>query len=193
MINMGTEIRSFPTLKDMTEYITEQLVQHKDLFEDYSQWLGSLLRSCEVAHKDEDWYQKSAALQKSLRGQIKKAPEPKKSDKKSSGKGKGSEPSCWVQSGDTYISSTEQGQTEILFEAIEKISKKIQEIEKFKSTIQQLERIGLGKTVNYIVYFEDDVPKKIVINLKENSAGSDIFRFATDLSVPDIYGTFYNG
>ncbi len=51
----------------------------------------------------------------------------------------------------------EQGQTEILFEAIEKINVKIQENEKFKVTVQQLARLGLGTSVSYIVYIEEDV------------------------------------
>ena len=40
---MGTEIHTFTTLKDMTEYLTDQSDQYKALFEDYSQWLGTLL------------------------------------------------------------------------------------------------------------------------------------------------------
>ena len=52
------------------------------------------------------------------------------------------ESTCWVQSGDIAISFTEQGQTEILFEAIEKINLKIQENEKFKPAVQQLSRSG---------------------------------------------------
>ena len=61
---MGTEIRTFTTLKDLGEHLTEELDQYTMLFEDYSEWLGTLLRSCEEAHKNEEWYQKSAALQK---------------------------------------------------------------------------------------------------------------------------------
>jgi prefoldin subunit 5 len=189
---MGTEIHTFATLKETTEYVTEQSDQYKALFEDYSQWLGSLLRSCEDAHKNEDWYQRSAALQKNLRGQAKKTPEPKEAGKKGGKKGKSSESSCWVQSGNIWLSSTEQGQAEILFEAIEKIKNKIQEIDKFKATVQQLERLGLGKTVDYVVYFEDDVPKKIVLRTKGDTPENEVFRFATELSVPALHFNFGN-
>ena len=41
--------------------------------------------------------------------------------KKEGGKGKKTESSVWFQSGNVLISSTEQGQAEVLFEAIEKI------------------------------------------------------------------------
>ena len=183
---MGTEIRTFTTLKDITEFLLDQEAQYKGLFEDYSQWLGSLLRSCEDAHKNEDWYQKSAALQKNLKGQPKKAPEQKANGKKNGGKGKNNESSVWIQSGNILLSSTEQGQVEIMFEAIEKINDKILELEKFKVAVQQLERIGLGKTVNYVVYIEDDIPKKIVIRAK-NASSEDVFKFATEFSVPAVF------
>lgn len=181
---MGTEIRTFASLKDLTEYLLDQTAQYKGLFEDYSQWLGSLLRSCEGEHKNDEWFQKSAALQKTLKAPTKKGPEPKGGGKKGDQKGN-AESSGWVQSGNILLCSTEQGQVEIMFEAIEKINEKIQELEKFKVSIQQLERLGLGKTVSYVVYIEEDIPKKIVLRTKNNS-DDDVFKFATELSVPAI-------
>ena len=79
----------------------------------------------------------------------------------------------------------------MLFEAIEKISAKIVELDKFKSTVQQLERIGLGKNVNYIVYLEDDIPKKIVLRPKGDQ-GDDSFKFATELSVESNVSAYFN-
>ena len=128
-------------------------------------------------------------MQKSLKGPPKKALETKTAGKKGGGKGKNAESSCWVPSGTVMISSNEQGQVEVLFEAIEKISAKIVELEKFKATVQQLERVGLGKNVNYIVFLEDDVPKKIVLKTKGNS-NEDNFKFATALSIPAGFSTF---
>jgi hypothetical protein len=187
---VGTEIRTFTTLKEITEYLTDQLDQYRMLFEDYSQWLGSLLRSCEETHKNDDWYQKSAALQKNLRGPPKKASE--RAAGKKGGKGKKAESSVWFQSGNVLISSTEQGQAEVLFEAIEKIGDKIQDMEKFKATVQQLERIGLGKNVNYILYIEDEIPRKIVLRAKSGLPEDEAFKFATELSVPAVYSDFGN-
>lgn len=184
---MGTEIRTFASLKEITEYLVDQLDQYKALFEDYSQWLGSLLRSCEESHKNEDWYQKSAAMQKNMRGPSKKAPE---NAGKKGGKGKKGESPGWVQSGSILLSSTEQGQAEVLFEAIEKIGAKIQDIEKFKAAVVQLERIGLGKNVNYIVYIEDDIPRKIVLRAKSGLPEEEAFKFAAELSVPAVYSDF---
>ena len=181
----GTEIRTFASLKDITEFLTDQTLQYRSLFEDYSQWLGTLLRDFEGAHKNDEWYQKSAALQKTLKSQSKKPAEPADKGKKGA-KGK-EETSCWVQSGDIAISVMEQGQTEIMFEAIGKINQKIQETEKFKAAVQQLARLGLGTTVNYIVYIEDDIPKKIVLKPKANTKGDESFKFIGELSVPAFY------
>jgi hypothetical protein len=187
MRKLETEIRTFTSLKDITEFLANQTSQYKLLFEDYSQWLGSVLRDAEGKHKSEEWFQKSAALQKTLKTQAKKPPETDKSKKGGKGaKGK-NEDSPWIQTGDIAISFTEQGQTEILFEAIEKISAKIQEYEKFKGTVQQLMRLGLGQTVNYIVYLEEDVPKKVVLKQKANVKGDDVFKFMTELSVPAYF------
>jgi hypothetical protein len=185
-IKLGTEIQTFTSLRDLTEFVGNQSIQYRATYEDYSQWLGTLLRDFEVANKNEEWYQKSLVLLKSLRGQSKKSPGPSEKGKKGEKKGK-EETSCWVQSGDISISFTEQGQTEILFEAIEKINTKIQENEKFRLAVQQLARLGLGTTVNYIVYIEDDIPKKIVLKPKANSKGVGSFNFMTELSVPAFY------
>jgi hypothetical protein len=187
---LGTEIQTFTSLKELTEFVANQTSQYRAIYEDYSQWLGTLLRDFEVAHKNEEWYQKSAALQKNIRSQSKKPSQSTDKGKKGAKKAKGKEEaSCWVQSGDIAISFTEQGQTEILFEAIEKINTKIQENEKFKSAVQQLARLGLGTTINYIVYIEDDIPKKIVLKPKANTKGDEAFKFMTELSVPAFYSS----
>lgn len=187
MKELGTEIRTFTSLKEITEFTANQTLQYRSLYEDYSQWLGTLLRDFEGAHKNDEWYQKSAGLQKNLKSQSKKPVETNDKGKKGS---KGKEvASCWVQSGDIAISYTEQGQTEILFEAIEKLNTKIQENDKFLAAVKQLARLGLGTTVNYIVYIEEDVPKKIVLKPKANTKGDEAFKFMTELSVSAFYNT----
>ncbi|MCW3999031.1 MAG: hypothetical protein NWE93_02185 [Candidatus Bathyarchaeota archaeon] len=184
---MGTEIRTFTSIKDIAEFVAGQTVQYKALYEDYSQWLGTVLRDFESKHKAEEWFQKSAALQKTLKAQAKKPPEPDKSKKGGKGaKGK-QEETPWIQTGDVSISFTEQGETEILFEAIEKIRIKISEFDKFKLTVAQLTRLGLGQTVNYIVYLEEDIPKKIVLKQKADAKGDGSFKFNTELSVPAYF------
>jgi hypothetical protein len=193
VVMLGTEIRTFTTLKELGDYLVDHLDQYKLLYEDYSEWLGTLLRSCEETHKNEEWYKNSEALQKSLAG-AKGKPSGNAGNKKGKGKGKGkkTESSAWVQSSDVMISSTEQGQAEVLFEAIEKIGDKIQEMDKFKATVQQLERLGLGKKTDYIVYIEDDIPKKIVVRIKTGLPEDEAFKFSTELSVPAFYSDSSN-
>jgi len=185
LYGLGTEIRTFTSLKELSDHLMNQTAMYKALYEDYSQWLGTVLRDAEAKHKGEEWFQKSAAAQKLLKSQAKKPPVQDKNKK--GAKGKGQEESPWVQTGDVFISFTEQGQVEILFEAIEKISNKLLEFEKFKVTIQQLTRLGLGQTVNYVVYLEEDIPKKIVLKQKVAAKGDDAFKFITELSVPAYF------
>ena len=78
---LGTEIHTFTSLKDLTEYLTNQTGQYKALFEDYSQWLGTVLRDVESSHKNDEWFQKSAALQKTLKATSKKPAEADKTKK----------------------------------------------------------------------------------------------------------------
>ena len=58
--------------------------------------------------------------------------------------------------------------------------------------MQQLARLGLGTTVNYIVYIEDDIPKKIVLKPKANAKGDEVFKFMTELSAPAFYSLVNN-
>ncbi|HCW09100.1 MAG TPA: hypothetical protein DGG95_17215, partial [Cytophagales bacterium] len=71
---MGTEIRQFTSIKDIVDYTSNQISQNKALFEDYSQWLGTLLRDFEKENKDEEWYKKTLAIQKTLKSQTKQPP-----------------------------------------------------------------------------------------------------------------------
>lgn len=184
---MGTEIRTFYSMKEMSDSIVDQIAQYKTLAEDYSEWLGSLLRTCEETHKNESWVQKSAAMQKNKRASPKKAAEPSQNGKKKNeGKSQKNESSCWIQSGDILLCSTEQGEAEILFEAIEEINKKTQALDRFKSTLQQLERIGIGKNVNYIVFFKDDIPEKLVLQTRDRTQTIQDYKFEAEFTVPAL-------
>jgi hypothetical protein len=184
---VGTEIRTFYSLKEMNDSLTDQLNEYKALSEDYSQWLGSLLRSFQQNGTNGDWGKKSTALQKNARAPMKKNPDNKQLGKmKEEGKSRKGETSCWVQTGEILLCSTEEGEAEILFEAIEEINTKIQALDKFKTTLQQLERLGLGKNVNYITYIKDDVPVKIVLRNKSGTQVAENFKFAADFTAQGI-------
>jgi hypothetical protein len=48
---MGTEIQTFSSLKELSEFIANLTSQYRLLYEDYSQWLGTLLRDFETTQK----------------------------------------------------------------------------------------------------------------------------------------------
>ena len=174
---MGTEIRTFYSLKEIEEAIKEQIEFYKSLVEDYSQWLGSFLRDYEQTYGDEEWFKDIAALSKNLK--TKKTP--KKTEKK--GKKKKKEGSTWIDFKEIMLSASEQGEAEILFEAIEEINEKIERLEKAKSAVENLAKVGLGKDILYITYINDGVPEKIVLKHKKGEEFGEKFKFIADFSV----------
>jgi hypothetical protein len=176
---VGTEIRTFYSLKEMAEYVTDQINEYKSLYEDYSQWLGSLLR-------DSDDPGKLAALKRDMQSSAKKNQATKQVQKKTQDRSKNEQGSHWIEVGGTMLCSTEQGEAEILFEAIEEINRKTQSLEKFKSALQQIERIGPGKSVNYVTYIKDDIPDKIVIKSKITGQTDENFNFAAEFTAQGL-------
>lgn len=174
MGDLLTEIRTFYSLKEIREGIEAEISQYKLLLEDYSQWLGSLLRSPESA-KNQEQIKKAAEFQKVLRtgGRKSGKKEGKKLDTSTE----------WVQFRDIMLCADELGEAEILFEAIEELKDKIEKLEKAKNSIVDLERYGLGKEVLYITYIHDGVPEKIVFKQKKGVGTAEKFEFLADFSV----------
>jgi hypothetical protein len=169
-----TEIRTFYSLKEIREGIEEEISQYKLLFEDYSQWLGSLLRNPENL-KNQDFVKKASELQKVL---------------KTGGKGKGKREEKksgisteWVQFKDVMLCSDSIGEVELLFDAAEELKNKIDRLEKVKNSIVDLERYGLGKELLYVTYIRDGVPEKIVFKQKKSAETTQKFGFTADFSV----------
>jgi len=169
-----TEIRTFYSLKEIREGIEADINQYKLLLEDYSQWLGSLLRSPESA-KNQERMKKAAEFQKVLRtgGRKSSKKEGKKLDTSTE----------WVQFKDIMLCADELGEAEILFEATEELKDKIEKLEKAKNSIIDLERYGLGKEVLYITYIRDGVPEKIVFKSKKGIETTEKFEFLADFSI----------
>jgi len=175
---MGTEIRTFYSLKELDEAIKEQVEFYKSLVDDYSQWLGSFLRDYEETYGDEEWFKNLAALSKSFKAERKAKKSEKKGKKKKKEKG-----SIWVNFKELMLSASEQGEAEILFEAIEKINQKIERLEKIMAAVEDLERVGLGKDVLYITYINEGIPEKIVLKHKKGEEFAEKFKFIADFSV----------
>jgi len=171
-----TEIRTFYSLKEIREKIEEETSQYKLLLEDYSQWLGSLLRNPESS-KNQEWVKKTAELQKVLRAGGRKGS--KKEEKKA---GISTE---WVQFKDVMICADDLGEAEMLFEVIEELKNKIDILEKTKNSLIDLERYGLGKELLYIAYIHDGVPEKIVFKPKKGFEPTEKFEFAVDFSIAE--------
>ena len=164
---MVTEIRGFYSLKELSESLEEEINSYKAVVEEYSQRLGSFLREMEATHGNEEWFKKLSALQKS--------------PKKEKGKGKKSDLSDWIAFKDIMLSKDEQGEAQMLFEAIEEINDKITRLTKTKETIEELKRLGLGEDILYVAYLRDEVPERIVLR-KKGEKGAEKFEFVATFS-----------
>ncbi|MEM3055144.1 MAG: hypothetical protein QXM52_05520 [Candidatus Bathyarchaeia archaeon] len=170
-----TEIRTFYSIKEIREMVEEEVNQYKMLLEDYSQWLGTLLRSPESS-KDQEWVKRASELQKVLKSGGSKGG-------KKEGKQQASASTEWVEFKDLLLCADDFGEVEIIFEAIEELKNKIDKLEKIKNALTDLERYGLGKNVIYITYIRNGVPEKIAFRLKKGLENEEKFKFVADFSV----------
>jgi hypothetical protein len=173
---LTTEIRSFYSLQDLRDNVEEKIVQFNALLEEYSQWLGSLLRDLESTHKDEAWFKNVSALER----YAKKGGSRKEGEKKG---GKDKTLAQWVMVKGVMLNASDQGEVEILFDAIEEIHRKIEQLTKVKEAIEDLERLALGKEIIYVAYIHDGVPEKIVLRHKKSGEASEKFRYEADFSM----------
>ena len=178
MGDVVTEIRSFYSIKEINEVIEESIEQYKSVAEEYSQWLGSFLRDSEAMQENEEWAKQMATLQKT-----KPKEKPSKTTKKK-GKSKRAQASTdWVQFKEIMLSASELGEAEMLFEAIEEINRKIEQLRKMKESIAELEKSRLGKDITYITYIHDGVPEKIVLRHRKDQEFEKKFQYMADFSV----------
>ena len=143
-------IRSLQELQTRLEAESESYLSQK---EEISERLGNFLREAEEEHGDEDWF-KQLDLGK-LGG--------KKNDKKKKG-------SDWVQFQGLELSSSLQGEAEVMFEAISKISEKLEALSRGIESLEELRKVGLGNDIRYICYLEEGVLRKIIINPVDDDA-----------------------
>lgn len=170
-----TEIRTFYSLKEIREIAEDQLNQYKMMLEDYTQWLGTLLRSPERS-KDQEWNKKTADLQKILKAGSRKGG--KKDEKPNTS-------TEWVQFKELMLCADDFGEAEIIFEAVEQIKSNVDKLEKVKNSLVDLERYGVGKDVLYITYLHDGIPEKILFKVRRGSELTEKFKFIADFSVAE--------
>lgn len=169
-----TEIRTFYSLKEIRESVEAEISQYRVLLEDYSQWLGSILRNPESS-KNQGSMKKTAELQRVLKAGNRRGS--KKEERKTVTS------SEWIQFKDVMLCNDDLGEAEILFEAIEELKNKIDRLEKARNSIIDLERYGLGKELLYVTYMHDGVPERIVIKPKKSVEATEKFEFTTDISM----------
>jgi hypothetical protein len=180
MENLGTEVRTFYSLRELREVITEEIKQYNAIVEEYSQWLGLFLRGAEAANSDKEWYKNLSTMQKTIKTKKK----PQKTERKQE-KSKKQEASAadWTAYRNVMLSTSEQGQAEIVFEAIEEINNKIDKLERAEGTFAELEKSGLGKDITFIAFIRDGVPEKLVLRHKKGEELAERFKFITEFSV----------
>jgi hypothetical protein len=177
-----TEIVSFRSLHELTSMIATEISYYLSRREEYSEQLGNFLREAEEKYGDEDWF-KQLSLDRLGKGGGKQ--KKKKGEKKKKGKKEG-EPEGWVSFKSMLFSSSVQGEAEIMFDAIESVAAKLEELENAKESMDDLKNVGLGNDVEYICFLKDGVVKKIVIKSTE-AAEAEKFKFAIGLTaVKDI-------
>lgn len=158
LVNEIMEIRSLQELVDLVDGEISHYMSQK---EGYSERLGNFLRESEEKYGGEDWFKQLSLGEKLPKGRA-KAKKEKKGGKKKKGKKEGVAEE-WVPFQSMLLSSSIQGEAELMFEAIEAITAKIEELEEAKSSIEELRNVGLGEEVRYIVLLRDGVPRKIII------------------------------
>ena len=169
----ATEIRTFYSIREIREMVEVEISQHKALLDDYSQWLGTLLRNPESS-KNPEWARKVSELQKILRTGGRKGEKKEEKPVYSSD---------WVVFKDLMLCADEFGEVEIIFEAVEELKNKIERLEKAKNSLAELERYGFGKSVVYVTYIREGVPEKIAVKPKKAPEGEEKFKFVADFSV----------
>lgn len=170
-----TEIRSFYSIKEIDETLDDEIRQYRSVADEYSQWLGSLLRDSDSLKENGERLKELKALKRG------KKKEKSRKSKVKSRKKQGS--TDWVQFKDIVLSASELSEAEILFEAVEEITGKIDRLEKVKNSVVQLENSRLGKDVIYIVYICDGVPERIVLRHKKDQEFAKKFQYIADFSI----------
>lgn len=143
--------------------------------EELSERLGNFLRDSQENYGGEKDWVKQFSEKFGRRGDSKSS---KNGKKKKKGK---KTPNNWVSFKGMLLSSSIHGEVEIMFEAIEALSRKHDALENVKIAIEELKNVGFGNEVNYICFIKDGVLEKIVIKPIE-AATVEKFSFTKEFS-----------
>jgi hypothetical protein len=174
---IGSEIRSFFSIKEIYLVLDEEISSFKSVSEEYSQWLGTFLRDSKGAKENAEWIKNITALQK-VKSRAKTAPAKEEKNKK----GQKVEDD-WIQYKEIKINLTEKGEAEILFEVTEELNTKLEKLERVKASLVELEKTGLGNDVVFIAYMHEGVPEKLVLRRKKETESTRKFNLNLDISL----------
>jgi len=174
-----TEIITVRSLQELYSQIEAEVDSYLSQKEEYSEGLGNFLREAEKKFGDEDWFKQLSLDKLGEAGKSRQKKDKKKKKRKK-------ESDDWVPFQGLELSSSAQGEAELMFEAIAKITERLKELTDAKESLDELRKVGLGNDVRYICYLENGVVRKVVIkHIDESVAGKFTFNreFTTIQSV----------
>ncbi len=174
-----TEIITVRSLQELYSQIEAEIDSYLSQKEEYSEGLGNFLREAEEKFGDEDWFKQLSLDKLGEAGKSRQKKDKKKKKRKK-------ESDDWVPFQGLELSSSAQGEAELMFEAIAKITERLKELTDAKESLDELRKVGLGNDVRYICYLENGVVRKVVIkHIDESVAGKFTFsrEFTTIQSV----------
>lgn len=151
-----TEVMVLNSLQELTTYLEAEIKTCTTMKEKYSEQLGGFLREAEEKYGDEDWF-KELSLDKIGKTRRRRRGKKGLAD--------------WIQFQNIELSSSIQGEAEVMFDIIEALTKRIVELEEVKDSIEELKNIGFGNDVNYICLIKDGLVERIVIKPIEEGRG----------------------
>jgi len=174
-----TEIITVRSLQELYSQIEAEVDSYLSQKEEYSEGLGNFLREAEKKFGDEDWFKQLSLDKLGEAGKSRQKKDKKKKKRKK-------ESDDWVPFQGLELSSSAQGEAEVMFEVIAKITERLEELTDAKESLDELRKVGLGNNVRYICYLENGVVRKVVIkHIDESVAGKFTFNreFTTIQSV----------
>ncbi len=151
------EIRDFPSLTELSEFLEKELSWYEALHKEYSERLGSLLRGQGFSSEEIEKILRERGLTRQGAG-------------KKGKKGKASSPEGWFSYKGLLFSADKEGKAEILFDSIDRIEKAIERMKETRRLIEELQKTGFGPGLAYSVCLVDGVPEKIFVQKAENAA-----------------------
>ena len=174
------EIVTLRSLQTLVEQIEAEIASYSFKKEENSERLGNFLRDAEEKYGDEDWF-KEFSLENIGGDKPKKDDSKKRSNRKKKKKGASD---SWVPFKSLELSSSVQGEAEIMFETLQAITDKLEALEESKESIDELRNVGLGNEVIYICFVKDGVISKIVLKSVDSE---DVSKFSYNMGFTKVH------